>query len=232
MSKQLLVKDMYKYASTNNLKLLSNYSSTFWSEYLTNSAKYDKLFNRLYMSFKYFNQDETSVIATLTTDFIDEVYNHLLVNDKKYSELYRVNVLTDNDYKILDNYKYTEVMDKDLQNYSSITSGSRSDSTSNTKGAQTDTTETQVSAYNSSSYSNQDKTTDIMGSRSDSGSFTKGSQTDSITGSNAENYTLTKTGKTSDYTMSEMISKHSKYWSNYEFYTYIFEDICKELLLS
>ncbi|MBQ0111580.1 MAG: hypothetical protein KBT03_00450 [Bacteroidales bacterium] len=84
------VNDMYKNSVSNNKKLLSNYNAPFWAEYLLNSERYDRLFRRKYLSFRYFLQEYDEDITTITDNFIDDVYNHLLANDKKYSELFRV----------------------------------------------------------------------------------------------------------------------------------------------
>lgn len=253
MSNWLTVKDMYDYAKTNNLKLLSNYGATFWSEYVSNSTKYDKLFSRLYSSFRYFYQDEESVIATLTTDFIDEVENHLMLNNKKYTELYRVKVLNDTDYNFSGNLNVTEVMDKSTvtdgdhvlgqrSDSTTDTQGQRQDSTTSTVGAKTDTSERQVSAFNASTYSNADKTTDTLGAQTNSDNFTKGSQSNSSSltkGSQTntdditvdEDYTFTRKGKDGDKPASEYIKDHIDLWTMFEFYSYVFNDICAELLL-
>ena len=84
------VKDMYKYTSDNTLKLLSDYNADFWANYKTNYARYDKLFCRLYRSWFYFLQEHDETIAQITTNFTADVYAHLLLNEKKYSELYRI----------------------------------------------------------------------------------------------------------------------------------------------
>lgn len=229
----ITVNDMYQYAKDNNLKLLSDCSATFWSDYISNSARYDKLFARLYSSFRYFYQDKDSVIATLTTDFIDEVKSHLILNNKKYEELYRVKVLSDANYNFTGNVNLTDVMDRSFVNGSrSDTEGQRIDSTSTTIGGKTDTDERQVAPFNSSTYSNADKSTTILGSQTNSDSFTKGSQTNSIgQQTNTEDYTLTRTGKTGDKSMAEYIEGHINLWTEFEFYSYIFNDICSELLL-
>jgi len=95
--KWVKVNDMYEYAKSVNIPLLSDFGEddeniTFWSDYVANYEKYDKLFRRMYMSFRYFLQEPVSrfdeliesEIGDITLDFIDEVYNHLMVNAKKY----------------------------------------------------------------------------------------------------------------------------------------------------
>lgn len=211
------VNDMYKYASSNNLKLLSNYSSDFWAEYITNHEKYDKLFRRLYLSFKYFMQEDDESISEITTDFIDDVYNHLLVNDRKYSELYRIHVLPDTDYSLTDNYSITEIMDKDTTSNDDNVYGSRTDTTDNTSTGY-------VAPYDSNNFSENTQVVDDI-------DFTKGQQRDDLDNTYTEDYTLTRKGNIGVQTVSDMLEKHRKLWTSYEFYTLIFREICKELLL-
>ena len=94
------VNDMYKESTSKGIALLSEYGSAFWQDYVTNHAKYDALFRRMFFSFRYFMQSEDDDIATITNNFIEDVNNHLMINDKKYSELYRIHVVTDDEYSV------------------------------------------------------------------------------------------------------------------------------------
>ena len=224
------VNDMYKYAKDNNVILLSNFNATFWQEYVTNHTKYDKLFRRLYYGFKYFMQEcdsDLEDISDVTTEFIDDVYNHLLVNKKKYEELYRIHVITDEEYSITDNYHITEIMDKEFTEDNDNQYGSRSDS--NSVGSQTITNQNDVSPYNSSGYYANDKDTNTIGARTDG--FTKGQQIDSLDKAGTEDYTLTRRGNIGVQTGTEMLDKHNRYWDKYKFYEYIFACICADLLI-
>ena len=221
---------MYKYASDNNMLLLSNFNATFWQDYVTNHTRYDKLFRRLYFGFKYFMQEcdtDLTDISDITTEFVDDVYNHLMANKKKYEELYRVYVITDEDYSIVDNYHITENMDKDTTSNNTNTYGARSDGT--TIGQHTDTHENEKSPYNDGGYSDNDMDTDVYGQRSDT--FSKGSQEDTLDNTGTEDYTLTRRGNIGVQTGTEMLDKHTKYWDKYRFYEYIFACICADLLL-
>lgn len=247
------VNDMYGMAHSHNKKLLSEYEADFWNEYKTNYNHYDKLFNRFYRSFKYFMQNGDEDLATLTNDFADDVYNHLLINHKKYSELYRMYVVSDNDYSLLDNYNITETMDRDTTSNNTNDYGSRSDSFSNTNGARQDSRNTtigeqnvvstgKVAPYDSDNFYNNTEVSDNNGSRSDTESFskgaetdngtnTKGSQHDTLNNTGTEDYTLTRKGNIGVQTGADMLDKHRKLWSSYEFYSIIFREIAKELLL-
>lgn len=221
---------MYKYATDNNLLLLSNFNATFWQDYITNHTRYDKLFRRLYYNFKYFMQEcdsELDDISEITTEFIDDVYNHLMANKKKYEELYRIHVITDEDYSITDNYHITETMDRDTTSNNANTYGARTDG--DTIGEQTNTTESDVSPYDNESYYNEGKITNVFGARTDS--HTKGSQIDALNNTGTEDYTMTRRGNIGVQTGTEMLDKHNRYWDKYKFYEYIFACICADLLL-
>ena len=269
------VHDVYKYNKDNTLKMLSDYTGEFWDEYRTNYQKYDKVFDRMFMSFRYCFQNDEEEVNDVANNFREDVYNHLLMNDKKYSELYRVHVIPDTNYSLTDNYDVTETMDRDgtdnSDNYYGARTdtieeveGSRTDSTSETEGSrtdsreldtgsQTDDTTHKVAPYDSSDFSNNSKDEEVKGARHDeeetikgqqinSGSLTKGSQTNNtsnIKGSQTdelertytEDYTLHRKGNIGVMTVSDMLKKHKDFWNAWEFYEYIFKEICKELLL-
>lgn len=224
------VNDMYKYASANNMTLLSNFNAPFWQDYISNHTRYDKLFRRLYYNFRYFMQEcdtDLDDIADITTEFIDDVYNHLMANRKKYEELYRIHVITDEEYSITDNYHITETMDRDTTSTDDNVYGARTDE--ETRGSQTNTTESDVSPYDNENFYNEGKVTDVLGARSDS--LTKGSHTDALANVGTEDYTLTRRGNIGVQTGTEMLEKHNRYWDKYKFYEYIFACICADLLL-
>lgn len=271
----ITVNDMYKEASNKNLMLLSSYNSDFWSDYRTNYRHYDKLFRRMFKSFKYFLQEDDETISDITTNFTDDVYNHLLLNNKRYSELYRVHVLADSDYSLTDNYNITEIMDKDSNNSSTNTYGARTDTTNETEGsrtdtdnavlgARTDTTNTQygeqnssttskIAPYDSETFSNDNRKDETLGSKTDvvtytkgeendtntstkgeqtnNSSFTKGEQVDGFDSLSNENYVLTRKGNIGVQTVTDMLDKHKRFWSKWDFYYFIFMEISKELLI-
>ena len=256
------VTDMYKVSNRDGLKLLSEYPAEFWKNYIQNSARYDKLFNRLYRSFRYFMQEDDESNEVVTNNFIEDVYNHLLINDKKYSELYRVQVIDDERYSILGNYDITETLDKNTTGDSTLKTGSRTDKTTDnmskseqvnktqtdyTQGSQSNTTTKGIEGFNSTDFSNSDKFQDSIGQRSDKNTenetigtrtdtntrdFVSGEQTDVNSSKGTEAYTLTRKGNIGTETGADIIRKHTDYWSYFEFYSYIFREIAKELLLA
>ena len=247
------VKEMYESAALKNTALLSTYGGDFWNEYIQNHKEYDRLFMRMFKSFKYFLQDGSESIDDVLTDFTEDVKLHLMVNSKKYSELYRTYIVNDADYMLLDNYNVKETMNKQNSNEGSDVLGERNDVTNDTIGAiTTNTTSTigeqinseikKVSPYDSNSFNNESGTDSNFGTRSDSGNtttnehtdnltFTKGQQTDSHSNNSTESYELTRKGNIGVQTGADMLKKHDSFWTSYEFYTMIFKDICKELLL-
>ena len=247
------VKDMYESAVLKDTALLSTYGGDFWNEYIQNHKEYDRLFMRMFKSFIYFLQDGSESIDVVLTNFIEDVKLHLMVNSKKYSELYRTYVVSDNDYMLLDNYNVKETMSKQNSNEGSDVLGARNDVTNDTIGAiTTNTTSTigeqinseikKVSLYDSNSFNNESGTDTNVGTRSESRNtttkkhtdnltFTKGQQTDSHSNTSTESYELTRKGNIGVQTGADMLRKHDSFWTPYEFYTMIFKDICKELLL-
>lgn len=206
------VNDMYTNAQHRTLALLSNYDADFWQEYVLNHDRYDSLFRQYYLSYKYFLQLPQESIEDVTNHFIDDVYNHLLIHSKRYSELYRANVIDDADYSIIDNYRMEEIMDRDT-----------SDNSTNTYGARTDgnTSTHKVVPYDTTTEYEDASVTDNM---------SKGSQTDTLGTVSAEYYMLTKHGNIGVQTGTDMLNKHTDYWKTYEFYSLIFREISRELL--
>ena len=291
------VKEMYESAVLKDTALLSTYGGDFWNEYIQNHKEYDRLFMRMFKSFIYFLQDGNESIDDVLTNFIEDVKLHLTVNSKKYSELYRTYIVTDDDYMLLDNYNVKETMNKQNSYEGSNVLGERNDVTNDTIGAvttnttstigaittntkntigaiTTNTTSTigeqsnseikKVSPYDSNTFNNESGTDSSFGKRSDSGNtttnehidsgnattnehtdsrntttnehtdnltFTKGQQTDSHSNNSTESYELTRKGNIGVQTGADMLRKHDSFWTPYEFYTMIFKDICKELLL-
>lgn len=248
----LSVNDLYLLSTSKNTPLLSNYSSDFWKDYVNNYNEYDALFRRMFYSFIYFMQFDDNP-DTVLSNFIDDVKRHLMVNDKKYSELYRVNVISDENYSITDNYKITENMDRvttdsDTMNYgakdevTTLEKGSKSESTNNTLGQQTNNITNDIAGFNSATYSNDNKTIENLGDRSDTSQTTFSEYTDTSTtnfgkhddrksSNGTDKYTLTRIGNIGVKTQTEIMKEHKEFWSVYEFYTFIFKEICAELLL-
>lgn len=168
------VNDMWKECVLNDKKLLSEYPGDFWAYYITNHVRFDALFRQMFLSFTYFLQDNDETLSTVTDNFIDAVYNHLLLNHKKYEEMYRIEVLEDLDYKFNKNYDVTESSTRTTEDERNDTIGSRTDTSSMTYGQRTDET-TKVSGQRT------DTETNVLGSREDSVATTEGERSDGTT---------------------------------------------------
>lgn len=250
--------DLYKHNKAEDTKMLSGFTSAdtdndFWAEYRTNYKRYDAVFNRMFNSFWYFMQEDGQTLDEVSDEFTDAVYDHLLMNDKKYTELFRIQVIPDEDYSLTNNYNITETMDKDITDNNdntygqridsgSFTEGSRTDSGNQTTGQQNTTTTNSVMPYDKIEFTPETRNEMLAGSRFDITGFTKGQQLDTSSNTKGqqiddldrtynEDYTLTRVGNIGVQTATDMIDKHKKFWSLWEFYEYIFKEISKDLLL-
>ena len=211
--KDKTVKEMYEVTKIAGTPLLSNFNAVFWNDYIEHYTELDRYFARRYRSFRYFAQEESDTIEVVTQNFTTSVYEHLLVNKKRYEELYRVQSVNDNDYMLLDNYNVNETVTKEGSGNGSIVSGEREDKIYNT---------TMVSPFDSENFYN-DTTSD--------GSTRKGSETDTTNNSYNETVTSSKKGNIGVQTGADMLGKHTNYWKNFDFYNLVFSEIAKELLL-
>ena len=247
------ISDVYKQNAAAHTKMLSDFPADFWADYRTDYDKYDKLFRRMFNSFYYFMQSPEEEAVDVANNFREDVYNHLLVNEKKYEELFRIQEIPDADYSLTDNYDVTENLRRNGTEQNDNTYGQRIDSGSYTKGARQDGTTTNIGAqsntktesvapYNSDTFANHTQTADSIGARqdgstfsegaqSDSNSATKGQQIDNLDKTFTENYTLTRKGNIGVQTATDMIDKHKRFWDLWSFYEYIFKEISRELLL-
>lgn len=212
MSKKT-VKEMYEVTKIAGTPLLSNFNAVFWNDYIEHYTELDRYFARRYCSFRYFAQEESDTVEVVTHNFTSSVYEHLLVNKKRYEELYRVQSVNDNDYMLLDNYNVNETVTKEGSGNGSIVSGEREDKLFNT---------TKVSPFDSENFYN-DTTND--------GSTRKGAETDTTSNAYNETVTSNKKGNIGVQTGADMLGKHTNYWKNFDFYNLVFSEIAKELLL-
>lgn len=154
----ITVKDMATVAKTANRPLLSDYDGDFWAEYRTNFKRWDAAFARRYASF--FNYVQMDTAEETTDDFTDAVYMHLWLNNKKYSELYRL--------AMLDGMEITN-------SYNVTTTETRSETRTgeNVKGAETETHT--ITAENKADVTGS--TSETVGARHDYTTFAKGEET-------------------------------------------------------
>lgn len=195
------IRDIYTYAKSNNLKLLGDVSAfSFMDEYNSNSVALDYLFNKKFSSFLFLTDfPKSATLANVYADFTTAVNAHLVLNNKRYSELYRVQLLAENAYDIVNNYDLHENVSRETSGSNSLSRGARSDSdaygaksTSDNYGARTDsttvengaqssTTEKEVAGFNSPDYVDADKESVSIAANTSGGSTTKGAQADTHT---------------------------------------------------
>ena len=225
------VKQMYAFTKESSIKLLSSYDADFWEEYIENYANYDRLFNRMFNNSYYFMQEPKATVAEVQEDFTNAVYDLLMVNNKKYSELYRIHVVDDDTYSIIDNYDVTETREGSGNRRIIDSYGQRIIEEENTIGDQENTSTGQVAPFDSEDFANESHATQNLGEREDSSTVTHDAHTDNHTYIDSDGYTLNKKGNIGVQTQSEVMDKHAKFWKAYNFYKIVFEDIDKELLL-
>lgn len=196
MMKRSRVDEIYKYCVENNLPMLSNHESDFWEVYRENHTYFDRLFMKTYRKFVVFasESDDENPVEENAIDFILDVKSWLLANDKRYSELWRMQDISDTDYSVLDPYNVTEV--HNIETDSSMTDN---------MGARTDTKQGQTS-YGARNIS--DTNSYIHGSRSETDSEIMNWDTD-ITNTESELNTGSQQNTTENTVSADNVSTYS-----------------------
>lgn len=190
------VGDIYAQNVQENKKMLSDYPADFWEPYRNNHEYFDRRFKTLYKSWFPYDQEEAEGRKAVSDEFRLDVYAHLMANDKRYSELFRVHTIQDNDaYSLVNNVDYTETRQRtegrdgtDVKGSETITDsssdqygsqvvtadnervkGSETITEDNdlTRGQREDTTFNSTSAFNESGYAPVDKTEFTQGQQLD-----------------------------------------------------------------
>ena len=184
------IRDIYSYQKKANAPMLSSYNADFWSQYLNNYAYYDRIFKKKYASF--FPFDQEGDLDDVAEEFSDDVKSWLMMNDKRYSELFRIQSITDDEkYSLTDNVYEHETVET-----------LKSDSRKNVKGSETITDTTQNIYGSQTDTEDKSKT---FGSQTDSEAIEKsyGRQVDERDVSNAYGATQdTETNSTSAFNES------------------------------
>ena len=194
--------DIYNKNKTDETLMLSNYPADFWAPYRNNNTYFDRRFKSMYKSWFPFDQDSDEGLAAVADAFRLDVYAHLMANDKRYSELFRVNTIADNDaYSLVNNVDYTEtrlrtegrdgenvkgsetITDTGANQYGAQTVNTGVDET---RGSRTDTSEQTTSAFNSSTYEPKDKVENITGQQ------INGTDTETQFGAHTDNISNTR----------------------------------------
>lgn len=226
------VNDMYNYATANSITLLPTSTYDFWQEYIDNTSQFDRMFRRLYINYKYFDQNisDDNPVSRVLTDFKDAVEDLFLLNHDKYDELYKIKLASlDMDISPFNDYKMSETGTGTDGYTKNNTYGEREDGSSKQTPSITTTTTNEKMAYDSLSFINDSKSTTNTLGYTILGGFTKGEQEDveTKTGTSVSNKS-TLGVRNSPY---DNLSKANKYWDNYDLYKKIFDDICRAYLL-
>lgn len=188
------IKDIASYNKEENKMMLSNYDANFWKPYRDNYNYFDRLFMKKYRS--WFPMDQEGDLEDVATDFTFDVKAWLMINDKRYSEIYRILQIQDDDkYSLTDNVYEVETIEEEGSHSSEFNKGAQTDTedlsatkgqqidtqdNSRTKGSEqidTDATNTtgatgktitnSVSAFNDTGFQNADKSVEADDSRQD-----------------------------------------------------------------
>lgn len=227
---------MYKALTGNSRLLPVSTGFTWWdTPYSTYGANVDREFARRFSQFRYFDfmnegldEDVAADVQTALTDFRADVLSILTFNQKRYAEMYRVFVVSDDDDPLTYNYDMTETTGKQHEE-------TLYGATSATKGQQQNTIGQTTDTHNVAPF---DTTTPIAES-SDVGAEhtdTEGTRTDTTLAHTDEfdsnEWTLKRKGNIGVQTAGDMLRIHTQYWTEYyKFLQLIFDDINRQLLM-
>lgn len=162
MGKPSRVRELYEFFEENNLPMLSNYPADFWEAYRSNHVYFDRLFMKSYREFMAFGNFGT--VEENAVDWSLDIYSFLLANDKRYSELWRLQTVSDVDYSILDNYnvRETHITDNDKTAMENFGAKTETKTGSTQYGA---STETNTNSYVHGAKSESDSNSTVYGSQ-------------------------------------------------------------------
>lgn len=220
------ISELYQYCVDNdNTPLLppTEYDESnpqwydFWSltyDVSTDNYKtYDLAFNRKFNDFIYYDLFDNDNMQDVVSQFWYDIMSIFQVNQKKYQEMYRIFLATDQQMPFDYNYDMTETYGKTK---TTTVIGSHTD----TIGQVDDTHK--VAPFNSTVP--QVESQDITAQRSD----TIGGHTDTVDGDAVTN---TRKGNIGVQTAGDIARIFTNYWTkDFKFVDMIFNDICKELL--
>lgn len=235
------IKDIYKYDKDNDyclLPLLSDISEGYewWNDIYTddNHQVVDELYARLYNSYKFhtIHDSEDYDAEVAAEDFRWAVFELFMKNNKKYTELYRIEVIPDDEaYALTNNYDLHETYSGTNQAQGSAISGQRTDVNIDNTGSQNSSGANRITGWDSSSENASDSNTGTIGSRQDTHQFTKGQQQDTSNTRGQDAHTLRRYGNIGVMTIQDMLLKQKNVWLPWSFLQIIFDDICSEYLL-
>ena len=233
------VNDLYKLSKPGgeeNFALLTNFTSNqevdWWAEYVENFEVFDFQFKQQFSSFVFFDQDPEDTDADILDKWGATIFSWFAMNDKRYSELYRIHVIPDDDaYALTNNYDMHETYSGNSTGASSTITGQRTDVSYDTTGSQNSSNLDKVTGWDSGSENTRDSSNSSVGSREDTHQFTKGSEQDTGRSSGTDAHTMRRWGNIGVQSVQDMLTKQSNFWQLFNFYKIVFDDICKNFLL-
>ena len=226
------VKELYQVTKLNEEPLLSDYDAEWWAEYVENYADFDAMFAKMFKTFVYYDQDSEETVEDIQEDFTQTVHRWLMMNDKKYTELYRIHVIPDDDsYNLAYNYDRHETYSGNNNVAGSSITGQRTDVTYDNIGSQNSSNLDKVTGWDSGPENTRDSSNSSVGDRQDTHQFTKGQEQDTSRTQGTDAHTSHIFGNIGVTTVDDMLKKHSDFWQVFNFYQIIFNDICKNFLL-
>lgn len=226
------VKDMYEYTKENSIKLLSDFTADFWADYKTNYTYFDDLFKKFYKSYLYFEQEDDSedTVQEVQSEFTTSVYEWLLLNAKRYSEIYRINVINDETYSIVNNVDLTEENEHGYEKEKEAIYGQRTDVNNLQIGEQHFSGLDKNTPHNSNDENSFTSDENYSGTRNDITQFTKGQENDNSGEVLNGSYETHKYGNNGNVLPVEIMNKHLNFWDKYCFYRFIFDEIAEQFL--
>lgn len=111
------IKDIYDYRREDNSPMLSPFEPAgdidFWKPYRDNFPYFDRLFMKKYRS--WFPIDQEGDIEEVAVDFAYDVKSWLMINTKRYAELFRIETIPDDEkYSLTDNVFEHEVVETEF----------------------------------------------------------------------------------------------------------------------
>lgn len=225
------VKDMYDYTSENSIKLLSDFTADFWTEYKNNYTYFDELFRKFYKNYLYFEQEDDAEVNEVQTDFTSSVYEWLLLNSKRYSELYRIHIADDTKYDIYGNINLVESNEHGYEKEKEAIYGQRTDVNNLQVGEQHFSGLDKNTPHNSNNENSFKSDANYSGTRNDISQFTKGQENDNSGEVLNGSYETTTTGNNGNVLPVDIMNKHTNFWNKYCFYRLIFDELAEQFLL-
>ena len=234
------VNDLYKMSKPDNTEdhyaLLTNFESAqevdWWAEYKDAYEVFDWQFKQQFSSFVFFDQDPEDSDDEIMEKWGMSIFSWFAMNDKRYSELYRIHVIPDDEaYVLTNNYDLHETYSGTNSAQGAAINGQRTDITYDNTGSQNTAGANRVTGWNSSSENAADSSTGTIGSRSDTHQFTKGQETDTSQTSGQDAHTLRRYGNIGVTDVDTLLKHHADFWQLFNFYKIVFDDICKNFLL-